>query len=372
MRAGKKYKGRSITINVRTDDFIENTNIYLSELAPKSSVSYRLYDTASENDGSAFQEHYVKAYNYMRQCNYHTAKLEFSLALYCRDGSDVVKDHVRKRINDCDSIMTLSKEAERLVDQNRYADASDVFLRALIYNGNDSYLFARYQYCNRMKYSRDILYFSEADNKFEEKDYEAAASLYQEVVNQNGEHKDEAMQRLELCKLLSRREKNTERYIGIEFGLGSPSLIGFTRGSFSHKVDYYFTAKLTQNIGKLIRKNYNMQDHALLEITPFGMTFPLARSEGKIFKGIWMNLGLGASGSSYYSYKDSELQSPELDDSKNINVNFDLSIMPEGGIMLKIWRVGLKANFQYRLPVTTKNLDYINKSQFSLGVGYFF
>lgn len=372
IRGGKKNSRRMITIYASCKEFNGAISINVFDLVPKSSVSYRVFDTASENDGTAFQRHYTKANSYMRKCNYQAAKLEYSLASNCRDGSNEVKEYVGQRISDCDSIMLLSNEGETLMEQERFVEAADVFRRALRYNGSDSYLFARYYYCNRKNNNHDILYYLRAGDKFAEKDYDAAAILYQAVADMGGEHAEEAKKRIEDCKLLSRREKNTERYIGAEIGFLSPEMYGFTRGAYNHKVDYYFTAKINRNLFHLIRKEYKMDEHAMLEIIPIGLTVPLIKPHGQFFKGIWLNMGLGVLGSSRNECDNQELQSSDLEDLDNLSPHIDYSVIAEGGIMLKIWRIGLRTNYHYSVPVSKEALDYVNKDYFSLGVGFFF
>lgn len=372
LRGGMKNSGRVINIYASCKDFNGETSINVFDLSPKSSVSYRVYDAASTNDGTAFQKHHNKAINYWQKCNYRAAKKEFSIARKCQGCSNEERKYEEQRIADCDSIMLLSNEGETLMEQERFVEAADVFRRALRYNGSDSYLFARYYYCNRKNNNHDILYYLRARDKFAEKDYDAAAILYQAVADMGGEHAEEAKKRIEDCKLLSRREENTERYIGAEIGFLSPEMYGFTRGTYNHKVDYYFTAKINRNLFHLIRKEYKMDEHAMLEITPIGLTVPLYKRRGQFFKGIWLNMGLGVLGSSRYKYDNKESQSFELGDRENLSPHIDYTVFAESGIMLKFWRIGLRGNYHYFVPVSTKELDYLKKEQFSLGIGYFF
>ena len=382
---GNRYRGRELSIVARG-----YAPLYIQlDLQPKQLLTYQITDPNALVDAGCYREHRNKGVLEIKNGNYEEAKNQFVIAQDC---SDVDKEENDKNIALTDSLMmyrNLADEAYKLLD---YYKAAEYYTKVLELNPVEAFSTDRKNACVQAFTEECFTLFTKAEYYFNERDYEKAKTLYEQVIAKECPNNIAiSTERLNTINSLARAKRDHSRVFTYEWRKDVP--IGFSDGGYNmHKVGGFFQMDFNSRVFDAIRGDCRYGDKKFAELNvAFGWTIKIANP-------VWIHFGPGFTGKMYYgTYKDdhypvkgygeselldvkkmgedlalpkSEIPSSYEDGWKKSNIAFGIS--PVVGITAKYSFFAIRLTYQYRWSVQSKLQDFMERSRLSFGVGVAF
>ena len=370
----REYSTRILTIaSPSYDDVYYNLSFLKSGQWCILSVS----DPNATVGTGCYNEHHNKAMQEIKNMNYAEARRQLTLAGSCAEANETENNY---NLAIVDSLMLYRIQADNALKLLDYRTASEYFEKMIGLNAYDSYALEQNSRCiANFKSECDVL-FNRAEWLYNERDYDKAKEIYNQVIGRKCPYESQANSRLQSIESNARSRKNHSHVLTYEWRKDVP--IGIQIGKYNmHKAGGFFQLDFNPAVFDAIRGECHYEDPATNPKYPeinmaFGWTI-------KIKNPVWVHVGPGFTGKFYYGkyldknypyYKDSQVESttldPNGDDYKHFN--FAPAISPVVGLTIKYSYFAIRGTYQYRFTLKKGLQDFMGQHRVSVGVGVAF
>jgi len=266
----------------------------------------------------------------------------------------------KQKIGVIDSILSLKPLADAAFNILDFKSAYDQYLKLHSFNIDDQYISSRLATCKQKIDEYCNIYFSNAENYYNNGEREKALELYNKIIAQGCGQSDQANKRLQDIYSVTVVNKNAT-VLTYEYEKDTP--VGFSIGKYKNlKSNGYFTLRLNSDVFEAMRANTDSLKRPELNIS-FGWTI-------KVVKPVWIFFGPGYTGVGKY------MSGNNVDTKDNSALKIYSAVSPEIGLLGKILLgnvgIALRYTFQYRFAIEKETVDYIGNIKHIAGIGICF
>jgi len=329
-------------------------------LTPKKQMNYYLYDPDSTVVGCYYQLSKEGA-AFFAKGMYVEAKEKYVTAMQCKtDFKPEYEAVAKQKIGVIDSILSLKPLADAAFNILDFKSAYDQYLKLHSFNIDDQYISSRLATCKQKIDEYCNIYFSNAENYYNNGEREKALELYNKIIAQGCGQSDQANKRLQDIYSVTVVNKNAT-VLTYEYEKDTP--VGFSIGKYKNlKSNGYFTLRLNSDVFEAMRANTDSLKRPELNIS-FGWTI-------KVVKPVWIFFGPGYTGVGKY------MSGNNVDTKDNSALKIYSAVSPEIGLLGKILLgnvgIALRYTFQYRFAIEKETVDYIGNIKHIAGIGICF
>ena len=401
---GSRYRGRQLSIHAPG----YTTATFDLELEPKQLVTLKVFDPNSLVDAGCYRTHRNLGVAAIEKMNYEEAKNQFEVARQC---SDVDEEENKANLQRADSLISLRRKADKAYQLLDYKEAVRLYNLILDLNRSDTYAEKRSAECSTRFETECSVQFKQAEQFFNERLYDRARILYEDIVRRGCDEAATAQDRLGFITTRQTMKKNHARVVTYEFMKGTP--ISLHYGSYKERKWGGYTAiHANKDVFKLVRKG----DAQIGDVPEFtisrGWTSPAIAGLVHIYFtpfSATMKVYMGDYASGKYpdkdglpladsdlsatgrngSYKDGQFTGmPNTDDStirmidgktmtqtemeEYTQMNFAFAWSPEIGVLVKYSYAAIRLGYQQRFAIDRKLRDFMECSRFTFGIGLAF
>ena len=370
----REYSTRVLTIASPSYD-----DVYYSMAFLKSGqwVTLSVSDPNATVDTGCYNEHHNKAMQEIKNMNYAEARRQLTMAGTCAEADQQENDY---NIALVDSLMLYRIQADNALKLLDYRTASHYYEKMIGLNSYDSYAMEQNTRCiSNFKSECDVL-FNRAEWLYNERDYNKAKEIYNQVIARQCAYESQANSRLQSIESNARSRKNHSHVLTYEWRKDVP--IGLHIGKYNmHKAGGFFQLDFNPAIFDAIRGECKYEDPATTspKYPEFNVAFGWTI---KIKNPVWVHVGPGFTGKFYYGkYKDKNFPYydkndayPLEDDSEEANkhFNFGYAVSPVVGLTIKYSYFAIRCTYQYRFTIKKGLQEFMEPHRVSVGVGVAF
>lgn len=380
---GKRYRGRKLSI--ASPGYY--TVVYDLELEPKQMMTLRASDPNSLVDAGCYREHRNQGLEEFKKMNYEAARTLFVSASTC---SDVVKKENDKHLAMVDSLLHYRDLGDKYYYALDYDNALTCYSKAKLLNTADTYLLSRMEEITQVINTNCQVNFQLAEAYYQNKEYNKALALFNEIVNNNCPKAVLASAYIiNINSYVNRRKEHTNVFT-YEWSKNMP--IGFHFGNYyKNKVGGFLSLSTNALVLNAAQSDLEIDDYPEVSLN-FGWTF-------KIVNPVWMFIGPGVTTKMYVGKwvsidengnvvidKNKEKKGYPMDESSrlregeeslskedlNRHFNAAVAIPITAGFVIKYSYFSIRAGYEYRFSPEKRLENFLGKSRFSIGIGLAF
>lgn len=357
---GTSYDGRIFTVYATGFDKKVFMNFVFS---PKTVTEYKVTDPYAKLQ-NPYYKYVDAATDLFLQGNYSEAREQYTMAKQCPEYEGLYKDDIDSKLLAIDTIQYWTGQGADYMNQTKYKKAHECYVNVMQLNPEDKYIQKKIVECTQSYLKDCSVYFTMAEDLFENAEYNLAKGYYQKVVDMECSQKDEATAKLVLIKNKEDSRVNKNRFFTYEFQKDVP--IGFSVGTCKKKkVGGYFSLHTNVDAFQSAKSDKNTDIMPEINVS-FGFT-------RKIIDPVWIFVGPGYTGGGTYEEKiddEGNSQTPLTEDGKiKYKLNWRNAISPEIGLIVKYWYFNLKYTFQYRFALSNAEQKMLGKTRHYIGIG---